>query len=141
MGFINWQSDEYGEFFIVRNHDYVSEVRAENTMLYRHSEEHRNLDHFFTRLEEENKCVYIWRKLVEKALGEDAYDRMYLEMRDHGIEEEFMDKPCQDDIDAYEDQFNEEYKPISKESIIDKIISKSMASFEEEWKYYYKEWC
>ncbi len=135
---IPWQSDGDREYFVINSTEYQCEVDCDNAMIFTHPEQHRRLDHIFIQIDpDENRGFFCWRALVDKALGEAAFDEMTEEMMEHGIEVFYSEEPEKSDIEQWEQYHKQEYKP---DSLIETIVIRSLKNFDAAWKYYSEEW-
>lgn len=140
MGMINWKYDESGEqYFIINSGDYHIEVFEDVTTIFKHPLEHQRLDHIFVEVTPEaDQGFFIWRKLVEKALGDGSFDDITDEMADRGYAIAFMSEPEPGDIKAWEKNFGD-YRP-DFTPVHEDYIAKSMYLIDMAWKYYQPEW-
>lgn len=134
-----WQEDEEGWFVGVNSNMGRFELRSDDTVIFRHTDANRHLDHIFHALGENDEGTisgyFIWRHALD-----DDFDVLCLEMRTKGFQEVFMEQPEEGDIKSFEGAVGRENVTEYRTDSFDKIVEIAMRQFEAEWAWYAEEW-
>ncbi len=149
MGFLDkhWCEDGEGKYLQFKDGNIEFDVRPDNTEIYRHPYQYRNIDHLFRELAPgTGQGFFIWRKAVESAFG-DVYDEMVLELKAEGFNEIWSNEPDDGDIEVWENYFDEDYhpeqppeRPNQIHSVIDSLVEKETTNLDAAWRWYEEEW-
>lgn len=148
-----FKEDEEGTYLILKTTEGVFELRPYNTFIFEPSDiAMRGLRHVYhatDETEEENRFegFYMWKSQFEKA-GHD-FDMFVQELKDNDYHTEIFDEPHPDDLKAYRQAHEEEFKPETIQEIADKhepsklfekIVEAAMNDFEAKASWYLGEW-
>lgn len=130
----SWNYDDE-PYILIRNGEDRIDLRPSNTLLYVFDDIHKDADHIFRIIGETEHNITgfrIWRSLVDKALGEDMFDKMCDELHEHGFDHAEDTEPSTLDIQAWEQFTGLSY---TSRPVIENIVDKAMAQLDAEWAY------
>lgn len=137
----DWNYD-HEPYLVIRGEGGTFDMRPSNTMLYLFDDEHRHADHIFRAISE-NEEVYqgfrIWRTLIDKVLGEDSFDDMTAEMREHDFPVAPDREPSELDVKAWQDYTGQEYEPdyAAHDNL---IVMRAVKNLDAHWRYVEPDW-
>ena len=123
-------------YIYVRNDVDKLDLRPSNTLLYLFNELNQDIDHIYRVIEYNGETTMgyrIWRCLVDKALGDDMFDKLCQEMIDHGFDTADEEEPEPLDIEAWETFTGLRYE---NRPVISRLVEREMSNFDTEFKYY-----
>ena len=131
----SWNYDDE-PYILIRNGEDRIDLRPSNTLLYVFDDIHKDADHIFRIIGETEHNITgfrIWRSLVDKALGEDMFDKMCDELHEHGFDHADDTEPSEYDIKAWEDYTGLSY---DCRPVIESIVQKAVDGLGSEIAYY-----
>lgn len=129
-----WQNDAQGWFIAAKTSVGNYDLRDDNTIVFRHDPDHREIDHVFRMTEmQENSMtgIYIWRFAIDSFFDEFADDLVA-----HGFEEEYNEVPEESDIERWEERTGKNYKEV----VVDNMVRLALENIDAKWNWYEGEW-
>ena len=132
-----WLEDEEGYYLKAMTDSGPVEIRPSNTDLYTHDSPYEAVDHIFyehyTNENEVSMGFRLWRERFDQILGEGAFDVLAQDMRCRNFFEISADKPTDEDMKYWENDFGKFEIPIKN---IIEMGDLMLKNYDAEFTYY-----